>query len=162
MDSVKAPSKVPLIPLLLCSLLLAACSPATPPDTHPQRWVSQRQAIFKDFTRTLEPMGLAARERQPYNPAAFVGQALELQALARRPWDLFPADSQYPPTRARPAVWSERAAFDRAQADFLESVDALLAAAQTGTLQAVKPAVERVQRSCKSCHDKFRLDGPSR
>lgn len=149
-------------PLLLASLLLAACGQATPPDTHPQRWVSQRQALFKEFTRTLEPMGLAARERQPYNPSAFVGQALALQELAQRPWALFPADSQYPPTRAKPAVWAEPARFDQAQADFLQSVDALLAAAQTGSLQAVKPAVEQVQRSCKSCHDSFRLDGPSR
>lgn len=142
--------------------LLAGCGQGPVPDTHPQRWVSQRQAVFKDFTRTLEPMGLAARERQPYNPSAFAGQALALQALARKPWPLFPADSQYPPTRAQPAVWAEPQAFQKAQQDYLQAVDALVTAAQTGTLQAVKPAVEDVQARCKACHEKFRMDGPAR
>jgi cytochrome c556 len=147
---------------LVLALVLAACSPATPPDTHPQRWVSQRQAVFKDFTRTLEPMGLVARERKAYNPAEFAGQALALQQLSQKPWALFPADSQYPPTRAKPAVWAEPAAFEAAQQAYLQAVDALLAAAQTGTLQAIKPAVEDVQARCKACHEKFRLDGPAR
>lgn len=146
----------------LGAAVLAACGQAPPPDTHPQRWVSQRQAVFKDFTRTLEPIGLVARERQPYNASAVVGQVLALQTLARKPWPLFPPDSQYPPTRAKPAVWTDRAAFEQAQADFTQAVDALLAAAQTGSQPMLKPAVERVQNSCKSCHEQFRLDAPSR
>lgn len=145
--------------LLLTPLLaLAACSGgAVPEDTHPQRWVSQRQAIFKDFTRTLEPMGLAARERRPYNPSEFAASALALQTLAAKPWPLFPADSQYPPTRAQPAVWDEPAAFRQAQQDYLASVDALVLAAQTGALEVVRPAVGEVQQACKACHDRFRM-----
>lgn len=144
-------------------LTLAACGDsATPDDTHPQRWVSQRQAIFKDFTRTLEPMGLSARERRPYNPSEFVASALALQTLASKPWPLFPADSQYPPTRAQPAVWTEPAVFLQAQQDYLASVDALVLAAQTGTLEAVRPAVGRVQQTCKACHDRFRMAKESR
>jgi cytochrome c556 len=147
-----------LYPALLAALLtLSACSDTAVPDTHPQRWVSQRQAVFKDFTRTLEPMGLAARERRPYNPSEFAGSALALQALARKPWPLFPADSQYPPTRAQPAVWTEPAAFEQAQQAYLAAVDALVLAAQTGKLEAVRPAVGQVQQACKSCHDRFRM-----
>lgn len=146
-----------LLPALLITLLgLSACSETAVPDEHPQRWVSQRQAVFKDFTRTLEPMGLAARERRPYNPSEFVASALALQALSSKPWPLFPADSQYPPTRARPEVWTEPAAFQQAQQNYLASVEALVAAAQTGTLQAVRPAVGEVQQACKACHDRFR------
>jgi len=146
---------------LLCALAalttLTACSDTAVTDTHPERWVSQRQAVFKDFTRTLEPMGLAARERRPYNPSEFAASALALQSLASKPWALFPADSQYPPTRAQPAVWTEPAAFLQAQQDYLAAVDALVVAAQAGTLQAVGPAVGDVQQACKACHDRFRM-----
>ncbi len=148
--------------LMVPVLLLSACGETAVPDTHPQRWVSQRQALFKDFTRTLEPMGLTARDRRPYNPSEFVGSALALQQLSQRPWALFPADSQYPPTRAKPAVWTDRAAFESAQQNYLKAVDALVLAAQTATLDAVRPAVVQVQDSCKACHDQFRMTGPAR
>jgi cytochrome c556 len=147
--------------LLSATLALSACSPQAVEDTHPERWVSQRQAVFKDFTRTLEPLGLAVRERQPYNPSAFAAGAVALQALSTKPWPLFPADSQYPPTRAQPAVWTDAAAFQRAQQDYLAAVDALVLAAQAGTLDAARPAVGAVQQACKSCHDRFRMAKPA-
>ncbi len=147
---------LPLAGLLATLITLSACSDSAVEDTHPERWVSQRQAVFKDFTRTLEPMGLASRERRPYSPSEFAASALALQALSAKPWPLFPADSQYPPTRARPEVWTEPAAFLRAQQDYLATVDALVAAAQTGSLQAVRPAVGNVEQACKACHDRFR------
>lgn len=141
--------------LMLLLRGFAACSDV-PEDTHPQQLVTQRQAIFKDFTRTLEPMGLAARERQPYQPGEFMTQALALQRLSTQPWQFFTADGNYPPTRAKPAVWGQPAEFEQARLAFIGHVDALVAAAQTGTLAAVQPAVTRVQDSCKACHDQFR------
>ncbi len=125
-------------------------------DTHPQQWVSQRQAVFKDFTRTLEPMGLMARERQRFDAAAFSAAALRLQALSTQPWPLFTADSNYPPTKAQAQVWEKPADFKQAQQDFLDSVNQLAQAAQAGTLAAGRPAVEQVQQRCKACHDQFR------
>lgn len=141
--------------LMLMLGLLAACS-EVPVDTHPQKLVTQRQAVFKDFTRTLEPMGLAARERQPYQPGEFMTHALALQRLSSEPWPFFTADGNYPPTRAKPAVWDQPADFEQARLAFIGSVDALVAAAQTGTLAAVQPAVDQVEKSCKACHDQFR------
>ena len=126
-------------------------------DTHPQQWVSQRQAVFKDFTRTLEPMGLMAREKKAFDSQAFQASALRLQALAPQPWPLFTADSNYPPTNAKARVWAEPEAFRQAQVNFTASVAQLVAAAQpAGTLAEVRPAVEQVQQRCKECHDAFR------
>jgi cytochrome c556 len=153
-------------PVLLTAALAAALTPllagcsAEPEDTHPQRWVSQRQAVFKDYTRTLEPLGLMVRERKPYDAAAFTAGAQALQGLAGKPWPLFPADSNYPPTRAQPAVWSDPAAFQAAQARFQDSVARLLVAAQTPGVTApeLETPVSEVQRACKACHDRFRAD----
>jgi cytochrome c556 len=141
--------------LTISTTALLGCSKA-PEDTHPQRWVSQRQAIFKDYTRTLEPLGLMARERKPFNAVEFTTAAQALHQRSREPWALFPADSNYAPTRALPAVWAQPAEFEQAQQAFATSVQRLLQSAQAGTLEAARPAIEDVQAQCKACHDKFR------
>jgi cytochrome c556 len=147
---------LPVTALLLAgTALLSACSQRVQ-DTHPQQWVSQRQAVFKDFTRTLEPMGLMARERQPFDPEAFSAAAQRLQTLSSLPWPFFTPDSNYAPTRARDRVWEQPEAFAQAQAHFRDRVEQLVQASQSGTLDAVRPAVEQVQNSCKACHDRFR------
>lgn len=143
-------------------LTLGGCSREAAKDTHPQQWVSQRQAVFKQFTRTLEPMGLVARDRQPYVAASFTASALELQRLATQPWVHFTPESNYPPTRAKPAVWQEPVRFEQAQDEFKTAVDQLVVAARAGDLAVIRQAVESVQGSCKSCHTDFRNDVAAR
>ena len=140
---------------VLASTGLLGCSDVAK-DTHPQQLVTKRQAIFKDFTRTLEPMGLVARDRKPYNPREFNLQALELQRLSTLPWGHFTSDGNYPPTRAKPDVWQKPADFKQAQDHYAQTVSQLLKASQAGDLDAIRPAVDAVQKSCKSCHDSFR------
>ena len=143
---------------LAATALLAACGQQAQ-DTHPQQLVSQRQAVFKQFTSTLEPMGLMARERKPYEAAAFKASALELQRLSTLPWVFFTPDGNYPPTRAKPAVWSEPEAFKQAQQGFATAVGQLVQVTQAGDKSAIGAAVNEVQSACKSCHDRFRNEG---
>jgi cytochrome c556 len=151
----RLPRRCGLAVLLAATLAWTACSEA-PKDTHPEQLVSKRQALFKQFTRALEPMGLVARERQPYQADAFLAQALALQLLAPQPWALFRPDGNYPPTRALAKVWGEPAAFEQAQQIYLARVDALVEAAKGRELKSIRPAVEQVEQSCKACHDQFR------
>ena len=143
--------------LVLAVLALTACNDE-PKDTHPDQLVSKRRAMFKQFTRTLEPMGLVARGRKDYNPREFNVSALELEKLSTQPWALFTADGNYPPTHAKPEVWQKPAEFKAAQDQYLVTVRQLVKAAQGGDLEAIKPAVSEVQKSCKSCHNQFRND----
>jgi cytochrome c556 len=145
--------------LLAAALLATGCSDSAK-DTHPDQPVTKRKALFKQFTGALEPLGLMARERKPYDAAAFKAGTLELQRLSTLPWVHFTADSNYPPTRAKPAVWAQPAEFKQAQADYATALAGLAAAAETGTLDAGRPAVEAVQKACKACHDTFRSDAP--
>lgn len=139
------------------TLLLSACG-GDAPDTHPDQPVTKRRAIFKEFTRTLEPMGMVARERKDYNPREFNISALALQKLADQPWPLFTADSNYPPTHARPDVWQKAAEFKTAQDAYRVRVDELVQAAQGSDLDRIKATVNEVQNACKSCHQTFRND----
>lgn len=141
------------------TLLATGCSDSAK-DTHPQQLLSQRKAVFKQFTGALEPLGLMARDRKPWDAAAFKAGALELQRLSTLPWPFFTADGNYPPTRAKPAVWDQPAEFKQAQDNYLAAVAALLAAAERGGAEAGRPAVEQVEKACKSCHDRFRNAAP--
>lgn len=150
------PIRLPTLLLALTStLILGACSSEIK-DTHPDQLVTQRKAIFKQFTKTLEPMGMVARGRKDYNPREFNISALELQKLSTQPWPFFTADSNYPPTMAKPAVWEKPADFKLAQDQFQVSVAALVQASQGSELDTIKAAVDGVQKSCKGCHEQFR------
>jgi cytochrome c556 len=142
------------------SLTLTACS-GEAKDTHPDQPVTKRRAILKQFTKTLEPMGLVARGRATYNPREMNLNALELQKLSTQPWLLFTADSNYPPTRAKPAVWSQPTEFKAAQQDYQVKVGELVKASQRGDLDAVKASLNAVEKSCKTCHTQFRNDSAS-
>ena len=143
--------------LLAATGLLVACSGEVK-DTHPQQWVSKRQALFKNFTRTLEPMGLMARGRKDFDKAEFKASALALQDLASQPWPLFTSDSNYAPTRTKPSAWLQPAEFKQAQDHYIDSVNRLVAVSDSGDLATLKDAVHQVEQSCKSCHDHFRND----
>ncbi|MDO8320936.1 cytochrome c [Rhodoferax sp.] len=151
--------KTTLISLLVAAVLLSACSDRVK-DTHPQQLVSKRQAIFKKFTKTLEPMGLVARERQDYVKSDFMASALALQELSQQPWAYFTADGNYPPTRAKPEVWSQAGEFKQAQNNYLASVEKLVQLSGRADLPTIRASVEAVQKNCKSCHDQFRSDAP--
>jgi cytochrome c556 len=141
----------------VAALALSACND-TAIDTHPDKPVTKRIAVFKQFTRTLEPMGLVARERQDYNKREFLASALELEKLSNQPWALFSADSNYPPTHAKAQVWSQSAEFKTAQDQYQSLVSQLVKAAQGADLDVIRPAVNAVQKSCKACHNQFRND----
>jgi len=143
--------------IVLTSTLLVACSDKVA-DAHPQQLVTKRVALFKKFTKALEPMGLVARDRQDYVKADFMAQAQALQELSSQPWAYFTADGEYPPTRAKHEVWSQATEFKRAQDSYIASVDALVKVSGSGDLPAIRSSVDAVQKSCKSCHDQFRSD----
>lgn len=137
------------------TLALTACND-TPEDTHPGQPVTQRKAVFKQIMRTLEPMGMVARDRKDYDRQEFLASAEELKQLATQPWAYFTPDSNYPPTRAKIEVWQQPSEFKQAQQNFVTATDKLTLAAQSGNLELIRPAVKEVEKSCKACHDKFR------
>jgi len=138
------------------ALALTACNDAK--DTHPDKLVTKRIAIFKEFTRTLEPMGLVARDRQTYNQREFLANAIELDKLASKPWSYFTPDGNYPPTHAKADVWEKSAEFKLAQEKYQDLTRQLVKAAQDGNQETIRSAVNEVQKSCKACHKQFRND----
>ncbi|RFO95919.1 cytochrome C [Rhodoferax lacus] len=146
--------------LLLCLGLCVPLSGCFEPikDTHPDQVLTKRRALFKQFTRTLEPMGLVASGRKEYKPDEFLAMVQDLEKLSTKPWVYFPTDGNYSPTRAKEAVWSQPQAFKAAQDHYQASVQALLLAARTSQLEPVQQAMDKVINSCKACHKDFRYE----
>jgi cytochrome c556 len=145
-----------LASLLLCLGLTACFDPIK--DTHPDQVLTKRRALFKQFTRAMEPIGLIASGRNEFKQDEFLALVQDLEKLSTKPWAYFPADGNYPPTHAKPAVWSEPVAFKQAQEKYQISVHGLLLAAQGGKIDQVQQAVDAVTNSCKACHKDFRYE----
>jgi len=86
---------------------------------------------------------------------------LEAPAKAMARWiRTFP--SQFPPgsdkgeTKALPAVWSDRAGFEKAANALAEAADRLAAAAKAGNGEAVATEVKAVGDACTACHRTYR------
>ncbi|VXA92787.1 Cytochrome C [Pseudomonas sp. 8BK] len=145
-------SRYLLVPLL--ALTLAACGGVDP--NSPQ---GQRQTIFKQMLKVSEDLGGMLRGRIPFNEQRFVSGVAELDQLTRTPWQHFPqAREEGEESRAKDDVWQRQARFQELARAMEASTAALLAATATQPLkpEALTAPVQRVEDSCKACHEEFR------
>ena len=71
---------------------------------------------------------------------------------------LFPAGTETGhDTEASPAIWTDRAGFDEELSKFNAAVDAAIKANPT-SLAELKPAAGPIFKSCKSCHEGYRVE----
>ena len=141
------------IMLISLTSLLAACG--EPADTHPDQPVTHRRAAMKQILLAFEPMGVQLRD-ESYKADAFLARAQELAGLKDKPWAYFGADTNYPPTHAKPELWSEPAHFEAEKQEFLKAADALLVAAESRDEALVRSTYTALHDSCASCHKAFK------
>jgi len=133
---------------------LLACSSEVE-DTRPGQPVKTRQNAFQEILKVFEPMGVMLRTNH-YEPEKFAALAAELITKRHAPWVHFGADTNYPPTKAKPEVWSQADEFDRKQQAFLAATDELNTAAQTRKEDVAAKAYFKAYDTCKSCHEQFK------
>lgn len=153
MNKIKRFAIFALLPVVLPMTLLTACG--EPEDTRPGQPVKTRQTAFKEIIRSFEPMGIMLREDR-YDPEQFLKMTEALIARRDAPWAHFAADTNYPPTKASPAVWEQPEKFEAERENFIRATDALLSAAQSQDKARVSGPYQAVYDSCKSCHATFK------
>lgn len=139
--------------LLFIALTLAACGEVD--DTRPGQPVKQRQQAFKEIVKTFEPMGIMLRKNQ-YDADKFIELAEALKARRDAPWSHFGADTNYPPTKATPAVWSQAEEFEKGHQSFVATTDALVEAAKSKDVPRIEAAYKKVHDTCQTCHKTFK------
>ena len=120
--------------------------------------------------RTADVQGLTAAHLRtwyalhcrPEHCHVLVAGDVDVDATARQLaetfGDLFPEGSETGfDTEAKSTIWTDRAGFDKALAEFKQQADAAVAA-NPQTLAELQPAAGAVFKTCKSCHEGYRVD----
>lgn len=142
-----------LLGLLVLGSLLAGCG--EPPDDHPGQPVTHRRAAFKAILRAFEPIGVQLRDG-PFDAKHFAEEARELAKVADGPWAYFGADTNYPPTKAKAALWQQPERFAQLRDAFKDKTGQLAALAGSTDQAAIRRAYEAVHDTCRSCHREFK------
>lgn len=146
--------KVTALCIVVLALAVSGCGGVDP--NSPQ---GQRQAIFKHMLTVSEDLGGMLRGRLAFKEQAFIDGAAELDQLTRTPWQHFPqVKEEGGETRAKDDVWQRQARFQELAKAMEESTAALVAATQAQPLtpEALVAPMQRVESSCKACHEEFR------
>ena len=142
-----------IFPMLFIALTLAACGEVE--DTRPGQPVKTRQQAFKEIVKTFEPMGVMLRKNQ-YDADKFIVLADALKARRDAPWAHFGPDTNYPPSKATPAVWSQTEEFEKGHQSFIATTDALVEAAKSKDVARITAAYGKVHDTCQTCHKTFK------
>lgn len=140
--------------LLLCAGDISFAQPA------PAEIVKQRQDAmeklwpddYRDVSRTL-------KTDKPDLALVAAKSAQAIEALNRLA-ALFPPGTGrdvVPATRAKPEVWTQRAAFEAGLKAMVDTTSALGDAAKSGDVEKVKAQWQEVTKACTGCHG-----GPSK
>jgi cytochrome c556 len=140
--------------MLLSVLILSACG-GEAKDTRPGQPVAHRRAAFKAILRATEPMGVMLREND-YNAKRFQALAGQLMSLRNEPWGYFKPDTLYPPSKAKPEVWTKADKFAADKKAFFDATDKLEAVAGTTDPIEAAHAYNAVRETCRNCHDEFK------
>ncbi|MDR2690633.1 MAG: cytochrome c [Azoarcus sp.] len=130
---------------------LSACN-SSPEDDRPGQPVKHRQEAFKVLLRAFEPIGTMLHD-ESFDAERLASLNTALAQAREAPWAYFGPDTDYPPSKSRPEVWSQPERFEAERQRFFAATDALAAA--TGR-EAVEAAYREARASCKTCHDAFR------
>ena len=116
-----------------------------------------RHELMEEVGDAAKPVGQMLRGNAEFDAAVLTASMQTFVDAAKTFGDLFPEGSDTGKTRAAPAIWEDRAGFDKALAEFGAAAEAVLAA-NPGSLEDAKPVVGPVFNTCRTCHESYRLE----
>lgn len=146
-----------LAAFVLATTALTLSAPASAQFAKTEDAIHYRQGALFVMGQHFGRLGAMANGRVAFDAKAAQENAEVVAQMAKLPWAAFGAGTDKgAPTKALPAIWTERAKFDSDAANFQAEVTKLAAAAKTGNLDNLKVAFGATAASCKACHDSFR------
>lgn len=121
----------------------------------PEQVVAARQSALMLSAATFGSMKTAAADSDPeIKRATFAARALA--RWSRTLTSMFPAGTDLPSSRARPEVWSDRAGFEKAAADYAAATGKLADLAAANDKPGFAAQLNEVGAACQACHSKYR------
>ena len=119
--------------------------------------IGYRQGVFKAIKWNVGPMGAMLKGARPFDAKAFLMYATRVEALSQMPLEGFVEGSDVGETSAKPEIWSQWPKFESRMQDFQTQAAKLVEVAKGGDQGAIKAQFGATTKSCKACHDDFRV-----
>ena len=132
-------------------------------DGHLEKAVKARQSLMQVVAFNLGPLGAMAKGEMDYDAEIAAANAGNLHALAKlNGAAMWPAGSDNAAlgedkTRALPAAWAADSKVMDKHMAWIDATAKLVEVAGSG-LDALRPAVAEVGKSCGGCHDDYRAE----
>ncbi len=137
--------------------LLGAAAVAGAAEIKPEDAIKYRQGAFNVIGWNMVAMSAMVKGEKPYDQAAFARHAELVALLAKQPWEGFIKGSDAGHTRVKPEIWSNAEGFRKAAQTFETESARLVEVVKAGEQGAIKTQFGALGKSCKACHDDFRL-----
>ncbi len=120
--------------------------------------IEKRHELMEDVGEAAKPIGLMMRGDSDYDWDVVLTSLKTFDSVSHEFGDLFPEGSETGGnTEAAPAIWTDREGFDEALAMWREATGEAIAA-EPQTLDAARPSLGGVFKTCKNCHDGYRIE----
>jgi cytochrome c556 len=124
----------------------------------PEDEIRYRQSVMNVVGRAFGPLTQMAQDKAPYNKDVVAKNTQVIDMLIGLHWNSFaPGTEKGAPTKADLKIWSEPGKFKDAAEKSQQASSKLLQTAKTGDEKAVKGAIGDLGKTCKGCHDDYRL-----
>lgn len=148
--------------LLVSSLFSASIVAAEPASSEKQAKaaVDFRQALLQLVRSNMGALGAMAKGNIPFDAERMEKNGMRIEQLALMMPDYFAIDtSSYKvPSDAKDIVWEQHDDFNSKINDLVMAARNLQVVAADGDESKFRGAIGQVGRSCKGCHDKYKVD----
>ena len=118
----------------------------------------QRHELMEKSKNAAKPVGGMLKGEVSFDADTAMESFQTWDAIARKIGDLFPEGSETGhDTEAKATIWTDRDGFNKEIATFAAAVEAAIAA-DPQSLEDLKAAAGPVFKSCKSCHEGYRVE----
>jgi cytochrome c556 len=149
---------VSLLGALAIAGLTARSTAASAQSLSPEQIIAARQASYDMSVATINEMKLAVAAGQDVKKQFYPARALERWSKVLP--TMFPAGTEpgatSAETHALPVVWTDRAGFEKAAADYQAATSKLSNLAQAGDSAGFSTQLSDLSKACDACHDKYK------
>lgn len=119
--------------------------------------VKERMEVMEALGNAIKSLVAMLKRQAQFNQDSVKATANKMAAHGTKIKAQFPAGSDHKPTRALPAVWKNRADFDKLADQLTQAAKALeKSAGAAKSAKNLAPHIIAIGKTCKSCHEKYR------
>ena len=145
--------------LATLGLLGGRASAAEHKPTKEEREVEYRHSLYHVIAGNFGPIQAMADGKMPWDVAQAAVRAERVAFLAPMLKEAFPPESNgVAHTDAKPEIWPQPQQFAAALQALIDKSATLALVAKGGDTAKIKVAANDTAKTCKDCHDKFRVD----